>query len=310
MGCGRAGTRHAAAIAAAGCRVVAVHDVDARAATSLSLSVSAPARSLSELLEDSAIDVVAICTPPDSHATLGLQVLAAGKAVVVEKPPALSREAIADLEAASEKYGQPLAVMFQHRGRIPDEALRRTWSAKASAVVDVFRHRPTVHYTSHAWRADRRRSGGGFFAHLAIHYTDLACQVLGEPEHVQAVVDEGPIPGIDVRAALSVRMVGGALLTIHASSLPKTGQERLYLLDGTRCLMVTNNETRYAENGREIVLPAPPTIDLRVSVYREVCAALRSGRPVRRFRVGTAAGSVGVLEHVIDAMAAPIPRTR
>ena len=222
MGCGRAGAQHAAAIAAAGGRIVAVHDVAPESAGRLSAITHAPIRSLPELLVDPAVDVVAVCTPPDSHVMLGLQILAAGKAAVIEKPPALSREGVEELEAACKKHGRPLAVMLQHRGRLPEIALRTPWSANASAVVEVFRFRPAAHYAPGTWRNDPSRSGGGLFAHLAIHYTDLACQVLGEPEHVHAIVEEAHTRGIDARLALSVRMASGALLTVHAELAPSS----------------------------------------------------------------------------------------
>jgi predicted dehydrogenase len=302
LGCGRAGAQHAEAVAAAGGGVAAVCDNDRDLARSLSLRTRAPVRDLAGLLEDPAVDAVAVCTPPGSHLRLGLQVLAAGRAAVIEKPPALSREGIEGLEAASRKRGQPLAVMFQHRGRLPAEALESEWSPSASAVVEVFRSRPAAHYAERTWRGDPRRSGGGFFAHLAIHYADLACQLLGEPEQVHAIAETGQTPGIDIRATLTARMTSGALLTVHASSLPQARQERLHLLDGTRSLTLTNTYTRYAENGREHTAPAPPTNDLRASVYREVDAAIQTERPVRRFGAAASSGSVSMLEHVIGAM--------
>jgi hypothetical protein len=125
------------------------------------------------------------------------------------------------LEAASHKYEQPLAVMFQHRGRLPAEALESEWSPSTSAVVEVFRSRPAAHYAERTWRGNPRHSGGGFFAHLAIHYTDLACQLLGEPEQVHAIAETGQTPGIDVRATLTARMRGGALLRSTQAPSPR-----------------------------------------------------------------------------------------
>jgi predicted dehydrogenase len=304
LGCGRAGAQHAEAVVAANSCVVAVCDNDQSRARSLSLRTHAPVRDLADLLRDPAVEAVAVCTPPDSHLKLGLQALAAGRAAVIEKPPALSREGIEELEAASRQHGQPLAVMFQHRGRLPAEALKSEWSPSTSAVVEVFRSRPAAHYTERTWRGNPRRSGGGFFAHLAIHYTDLACQLLGEPEQVHVIAETGQTPGIDVRAALTVRMRGGALLTVHASSLPQARQERLHMFDGTRSLTLTDTYTRYVENGCEHTTSAPPTSDLRASVYREVDVAIQTERPVNRFGVAASTGSASMLEHVLSAMTA------
>lgn len=303
VGCGRAGAQHAAAIAAAGGRVVVVCDEDPATARTLSASLRVPSRELAKLLADPAVDVVAVCTPPDSHLPLGLRALAAGKAVVIEKPPALTRRDVEELEDAARAAGRPLAVMLQHRGRLPERALESPWTSAASAVVEVFRQRPPERYAGRGWRGDPRRAAGGFFAHLAIHYADLACQLLGDPECIHALVEAGRGPGLDVRAALTARMAGGALLSVHASALPDAGRERLCVLDGSRSLTITDRETRYRELGRETVEAAPPTPVLRAAVYREVGAALCTGEPVRRFALGAGAASVALVEHVAGVLA-------
>ena len=48
------------------------------------------------------IDVVALCTPPGSHLPLAEAALAAGKAVLVEKPPVRTEAELDTLLAASE----------------------------------------------------------------------------------------------------------------------------------------------------------------------------------------------------------------
>jgi predicted dehydrogenase len=302
LGCGRAGAQHAAAVTGAGGRVVAVCDEDAAAARALAAGLRVPRSGLTAILDDPAVDVVAVCTPPDSHLELGIKSLAAGKAVVIEKPPALTRKGVEELETAGRLAGRPLAVMLQHRGRLPEVALASPWTAGASAVVEVFRERAPERYAERGWRGDPRRSGGGFFAHLAIHYTDLACQLLGEPEEIHALVEVGRGEGLDVRCGLIARMASGALLSVHASALPKARQERLCVLDGDRSLTISNHETRYVENGRETIEQAEPTPLLRAAVYAEVDASLRSGRPVRRFALGAGAASVALVEHVAGAL--------
>lgn len=304
VGCGRAGAQHAEAIAAAGCRVVALCDTDEERARELSASAGAPARTLPGVLADGAVDVVAVCTPPDSHLALGLRALAAGRAAVIEKPPVLSRADLVALEAAAQRHGRPLAVMLQHRGRLPEAALARPWSARSSAVVEAFRPRPPAHYGGTDWRGDPRRSGGGFFAHLAIHYADLACQLLGTPEQVHAIGEDGERSGIDVRLAIAARMTSGALLTVNASSLPELRGQRLHVVDGGRSLTLTEQSTSYVEDGHECVLTAPSALDLRASVYREVATALRSGRPLRRFAAASSTGIVALLERTLDTAAA------
>jgi len=72
-----------------------------------------------ELLQNSEIGVVHICTPNSTHAQIAIAALNAGKHVMVEKPMAItSAEAKAMLEA-SQKNGKKLSVSHQQRFR-PD----------------------------------------------------------------------------------------------------------------------------------------------------------------------------------------------
>jgi predicted dehydrogenase len=302
VGCGRAGGQHTAAIVAAGARVAAVCDEDPRAAARLGSIASAPTRPLRSILDDPAIDTIAICTPPDSHVSLALESLKARKAVIVEKPVAPSRSGVEQLASAARASARPLAVMLQHRGRLPPAALEREWSAASSGVVEVFRERSAVHYTEGSWRGDGMRAGGGFLAHLGIHYADLACQLLGSPSEVQMLVDTDARGGIDVRVAVCARMDSGALLTLQASSLPLARAERLHVLDGDHELVLTNTETRYRQGNRDQTWPAPSTPDLRADVYREVRRALLEGRAVETYGPDTAVAATCLLEQVRAAV--------
>jgi len=69
-----------------------------------------------ELLSDSAIDVIHVCTPNASHADLGRRALAAGKHVVMEKPLALDADEASDLRRRADAAGLHAAVAFTYRG--------------------------------------------------------------------------------------------------------------------------------------------------------------------------------------------------
>jgi predicted dehydrogenase len=88
-----------------GLRYVACADVDAaaaeRAATEYGLAACTP----EELLARSDVDVVLNLTPPDLHADIALQALAAGKHVYTEKPLATSVERAREVLDAAEAKG-------------------------------------------------------------------------------------------------------------------------------------------------------------------------------------------------------------
>jgi len=89
-GSGPMAVRHAAAVprAAAGARVVAFADPDARAQEAFQQACpeAKAYSSLTELLESESIDAVHICTPPATHEKLAIEALEAGCHIYVEKP--------------------------------------------------------------------------------------------------------------------------------------------------------------------------------------------------------------------------------
>ena len=91
LGAGRIAGVHATAISThPGSRLVAVADINAEAATKLAAQYGAEARTTEAILADKAIDAVLIATSTDTHSDLIERAVAAGKAVLCEKPVDLS----------------------------------------------------------------------------------------------------------------------------------------------------------------------------------------------------------------------------
>ena len=90
VGAGKMAINHASAAARAGRRATVVAVADPSEAARQRLLAAAPSAaefsSLGDMLEQAKLDVVHICTPPDTHYTLALQALAGGAHVYVEKP--------------------------------------------------------------------------------------------------------------------------------------------------------------------------------------------------------------------------------
>ena len=71
------------------------------------------AATAAEVIEDPSLGAVVVATRHSSHADLATRALRAGKAVFVEKPPALTEDSLAELVRARDETGLPLAVGLQ-----------------------------------------------------------------------------------------------------------------------------------------------------------------------------------------------------
>lgn len=107
--------------------VTCVMDVSADVAESVAARVGARAvTSVEDLLADPNVDVVAVCSPPQFHASQVIAAMEAGKkAVLCEKPFATTPEEAAQIAAASERTGVPVLVGAMH---VFDEGWARTSS--------------------------------------------------------------------------------------------------------------------------------------------------------------------------------------
>ena len=67
------------------------------------------------MLKEIKADLVSICTPPASHASLTIKTLKAGNNVLLEKPMATSLAECDDMIAAAKENGKILSVVSQYR---------------------------------------------------------------------------------------------------------------------------------------------------------------------------------------------------
>lgn len=165
-------------------RLVAVCDVDAaRAAEVAHAERCTGYGSVDELLADDAVEAVIVCTPNMTHEQLGLQVLAAGRHLLMEKPLALTPEgarAVAD-EAGSR--GLALAVGHSHRFTDQSLAIRDvidTGEIGTPRFVRVVMNGGWIWPGWQSWVLNPALSGGHSL-HNGVHLVDLASWWIGEP---------------------------------------------------------------------------------------------------------------------------------
>ena len=132
---------------------------------------------LSEALADDTVDAVWLSTPTPTHVDLIMQSLAAGKAVVVEKPVATTPEEINACYDAAEAAGLPLVCSFQRRFDPTYVALREAVQAGDIGSLQnahcVFRDHPLP-------PIEFLKVGGDIFHDLICHDSDYIAWVAGE----------------------------------------------------------------------------------------------------------------------------------
>jgi predicted dehydrogenase len=136
-----------------------------------------------DLIERNDVDIVDICTPPGTHAEIAAAAAAAGKAVICEKPLAVTYEQAGSALAAVRRAGVLNAVGFNYRRlpavslmkRMVDEgAVGKIRLLRASWLSDEFADPKTPF----DWRFDRS-VGGSTIADLGSHLIDMSLWLAG-----------------------------------------------------------------------------------------------------------------------------------
>lgn len=118
-------------------RVTRVMDVDADLAARVAARAgAAPATEIGEVLDDPAVDIVAVCSPHQFHAAQTVAACSAGKrAVLCEKPLATTAEQAQAIAAASAASGVPVMVGAMHAFDPGYAAARRHWGDLADTAT-------------------------------------------------------------------------------------------------------------------------------------------------------------------------------
>lgn len=210
---------------------------------------------LDDALVDPTTELVIIATRHDTHASLAAQALRHGKAVFVEKPPALSVDQLEDLRLARAESGRQLFVGFNRRYAPATRQLvdlRASSLGPAELVITVRAGELPLDH----WLNDLE-VGGGRLVGEGCHFVDLACWIVGLiPERVSAVASALPSTPLAAAQRFSIiaEFADGSVASVSygAASSARMPKERVELHCGGASAVVDDfrSVTTFGSGGK------------------------------------------------------------
>lgn len=278
---------HVRALRDAGWEVKALvgRDPARTAARAARFGIPVGVTSLAEALAVPGVEAVTIATPPDTHAALVVEAVAAGRHVLCEKPFALDAAEAATMLAAAEAAGVVHLLGTEFRWAKGQVAAARALAAGAvgrPVLATFLLHVPLLADTGAEvpdWWSDRSRGGGWLGAHGA-HVVDQIRTSLGEFAGVSAalptVVDRGWTAEDAYLVHFRLRTGVEGVLQGTASDRGSlvllsrvVGSDGTLVLEGDTVKVSDASGTRVLDAPTDLDYgpPEPPPSDLMVTAY-------------------------------------------
>ena len=194
VGCGRIGKRHAEMIVRhPEAELVALCDVAPRASLQLA-SYEVPFYACTEDLLSAGLgpDVVSVCTPNGTHASLSLQALEARTHVVCEKPMALTKTDCEAMIFKALQVSRQVFCVMQNRYSPPsvwikDLVGQRRLGDIFLVQIDCYWNRDNRYYQPGSWKGTADLDGGTLFTQFS-HFVDIIYWLFGDITNIHAVL--------------------------------------------------------------------------------------------------------------------------
>jgi predicted dehydrogenase len=203
--------------------VVGVHDRDRARADALASAHGVPRvyERWDQLLDDDAVQCVAVLLPHDLHEKYTVEALAAGKHVVCEKPLGLSIEEMDRMIAAAKAAGRSLMPVHN---RVYSHAVERLHQIVTSGAIGEVILAQTTGFEGPSTVAVRpwlatKRAGGGVLIAQAVHPAYVLRWMLGDVARVSCLF--GDLKVVDMTAEdtaiATLKFVSGAVAEMTAT---------------------------------------------------------------------------------------------
>ncbi|HJR67030.1 MAG TPA: Gfo/Idh/MocA family oxidoreductase [Gemmatimonadaceae bacterium] len=236
-----------------------------------------------DALADSRVDAVLVATPPAFHLEWTLRALAAGKHVIVEKPPFPRAADFAAVEAAARGAARQVLVAENYFYKPVLRTLRSMLRAGVIGEPRFLDIKALKTQRTQNWRDDAALAKGGALYEGGIHWIDFLANVGLDVESVHGF-RPGLIGGLDREMLVVARYAQGAVGTLFfswntPSLLRGVRLSRIYGTEGS--ITFESNGLFALALGKRPALRFPGVRDLTGSraMFRDFLGALREGRP-------------------------------
>jgi len=220
-----------------GIDVVALADSDVKKVNVVAerYGIKKISRDYEELISDSEIDVIDVCTPNHLHSEVVTKALEGGKDVICEKPLSLNSREAKNIVAAVKKYDRKLLVAFNNRFRLDSSIIKsRIERGELGKVIYLKTGWLKRKFSPHQrpWTLSADQAGGGAFIDMGIHLIDISLWLLGYPEgrKVSSFIYSGRGEGgVEEGGMAFIETTSGLSIVVEVSTI-STSQEECNLL--------------------------------------------------------------------------------
>ena len=203
-----------------------------------------------EMLDESEISIVTICTPSGDHRDPAIAAAKAGKHVVVEKPLEITLQRCDDIIKACELHGVKLCTIFPSRFSAANMALKAAIEAGRFGRLTlgdsyVKWWRTQEYYDGGGWRGTWALDGGGAYMNQAIHNVDLLCWLMGDVAEVAGFTGTLAHERIEVEdvGVACLKFANGAIGVLEATTAAWPGLLKKTEIHGSRGTVVVEQDS-------------------------------------------------------------------
>lgn len=194
-----------------------------------------------EILSDAEVDLVLITTRHDSHAGMVRETLQAGKHVFVEKPLALHKEQLKEVEESYERYKKTVNVGFNRRFA-PLALKMKQLLGSGNTPMNIVATMNAGFIPDSSWVHDME-VGGGRIVGEACHFIDLCTFLAGSKVSAVCMNAMGKNPAENTdNASILLKYENGtnAVINYFANGSKAYAKERVEVFHEERVLVMDN----------------------------------------------------------------------